>query len=110
MRDSRARRPRGRRAMRALRRLDHWFFAPVPRERLALLRIGIGAYAWIYLLARSRELLAPAAYPADAFAPLGIVRLLGVPLSLPVLYAIYAVSVLCGALFVLGAAYRWAAP
>jgi hypothetical protein len=96
--------------MKALRRLDHWLLAPVPRARLALLRIGIGAYAWIYLLARARELLAPVAYPAQAFAPLGIVSLLDAPLSPPVLYAIYAVSVLSGALFVLGVVYRWVAP
>src|SRR3954465_9232710 len=91
-------------------RLDQWLFAPVPRERLALLRLAIGGYAWIYLVARARDLLAPAQYPPDAFAPLGVVSLLRAPLPAPALYAIYAASVLSGALFVLGAAYRWVAP
>jgi hypothetical protein len=93
-----------------LARFDGWLLAPVPRERLALLRIGVGGYAWIYLLARGRDLLAPAHYPASAFAPLGVVRLLEVPLPVPALYALYALSILFGALFVLGTAYRWIAP
>jgi hypothetical protein len=96
--------------MSVLGRFESWLLASVPRERLALLRIAIGAYAWIYLLARARDLLAPAQYPAGAFVPLGVVSILDAPLSPPALYGIYAVSVLCGALFVLGAAYRWVAP
>jgi hypothetical protein len=93
-----------------LRALDRWLFAPVPRERLALLRLAIGGYAWIYLLARARDLLAPAQFPASAFAPLGIVSLLDAPLPAAALYAVYGLSVLSGALFVLGAAYRSVAP
>ncbi|HEU4579065.1 MAG TPA: HTTM domain-containing protein [Polyangiaceae bacterium] len=96
--------------MNLLARFDAWLLAPVPRERLALLRIGIGGYAWIYLLARGRDVLAPAHYPASAFAPLGIVRLLDAPLPPAALYALYGLCVLFGALFVLGAAYRWSAP
>jgi hypothetical protein len=92
------------------RRLDRWLLAPVPRERLALLRLAVGGYAWIYLLARARDLLAPAGYPANAFAPLGMVTLIRAPLPAPLLYVIYATSVLSGALFVLGTAYRWFAP
>src|SRR5688572_11036665 len=85
-------------AMSALCCLDRWLRAAVPHERLALLRIGIGGYAWIYLLARAGDLLAPAAYPAGAFAPLGVVSILDAPLSPPALYCIYTVSVSCGAL------------
>src|SRR4051812_2060053 len=96
--------------MSPLARFDAWLLAPVPRERLALLRIGIGAYAWIYLLARGRDVLAPAHYPESSFAPLGVVRLLDAPLSAWALYALYALCVISGALFVLGAAYRWVAP
>ncbi|HKO91875.1 MAG TPA: HTTM domain-containing protein [Polyangiaceae bacterium] len=94
----------------ALCRLDGWFHAPVPRERLALLRVLIGGYALIYLIARAPDLLAPARYPETAFAPLGIVRLLDTPLAPGVLYAAYAAGVIGGVLFVLGTAYRWAAP
>lgn len=96
--------------MSVLRSLDRWLLTSIPRERLALLRICIGAYAWIYLLARARDLLAPARYSAGAFAPLGVVSLLAAPLPPLALYAIYGASLFCGALFVLGAAYRWVAP
>lgn len=96
--------------MSPLARFDAWWLAPVPRERLALLRIGIGAYAWIYLLVRGRDVLAPAHYPESSFAPLGVVRLLDAPLSAPALYALYALCMISGALFVLGTAYRWVAP
>jgi hypothetical protein len=96
--------------MSALARFDAWLLAPVPRERLALLRICIGAYAWIYLLARARDVLAPAHYPDGAFAPLGVVRLLDAPLPAGALYALYALCLISGALFVLGTAYRWVAP
>jgi hypothetical protein len=90
--------------------LDDWFLAPVPRERLAALRLCVGGYALIYLLARAPDLLAPARYPASAFAPLGIVRLLEAPLAPGMLYALYAAGLVGGVLFVLGAGYRWAAP
>jgi hypothetical protein len=94
----------------ALSRFDGWFHAPVPRERLAVLRLIIGGYALIYLLARAPDLLAPARYPVTAFTPLGIARLLDAPLGPGVLYATYAAGVLTSVLFVLGAGYRWAAP
>jgi hypothetical protein len=92
------------------RRFDGWFAQPVPRTRLALLRIVVGGYALIYLLARMLDLLAPLRYPQSAFAPLGIVSVLTVPLSpVPVLLT-YATSVITGVLFVLGIGYRVAAP
>jgi hypothetical protein len=94
----------------ALARFDSWFLAPVPTERLALLRIGIGGYALIYLLTRVGDLLAPLRYPAAAFAPLGITRLLAAPLPPALVIGAYLLSVLTGAVFVLGLAYRWVAP
>jgi hypothetical protein len=93
-----------------LRVFADWFHAPVPRERLAALRLCIGGYALIYLLARASDLLAPARYPASAFAPLGIVRLLDTPLAPGALYGLYAAGLVSGVFFVLGAGYRWAAP
>ena len=44
-------------------RLDLWFRGPVPAERLAWLRVLIGGYAWVYLLARAADMLGPARYP-----------------------------------------------
>ena len=65
------------------RRFDAWFSAPVPSERLALLRIAVGGYALVYLLARAADLLAPLRYPESAFAPLGVVSLLSAPMPQP---------------------------
>jgi hypothetical protein len=93
-----------------LQRFDAWFHTPVPPERLALLRIGIGGYALIYLLSRIGDLLAPVKYPPSSFSPVGVVRLLSAPLPAIALYALYGASILFGALFVAGVGYRWVAP
>lgn len=95
---------------RLLQRFDAWFHAPVPPERLALLRIGVGGYALIYLLSRVGDLLAPVKYPTSSFFPVGVVQLLSAPLPTLALYALYAASVLTGALFAAGVLYRWVAP
>lgn len=94
----------------SLRRLDDWFAQPVPLLRLALWRIAVGGYALIYLLSRARDLLAPLRYPDSAFVPLGVVSALDAPLPHALVLAAYAVSLLLGALFVLGVAYRAVAP
>jgi hypothetical protein len=92
------------------RRFDGWYSRPIPRERLALLRIAVGGYALIYLLTRMLEVLAPLRYPDSAFAPLGIVSVLTLPLPASVVLGVYAASVVSGALFVLGIGYRVVAP
>jgi hypothetical protein len=96
--------------MASWRRFDAWFFQSVPSERLALWRIAVGGFALIYLLARPRDLLAPLRYQDSAFAPLGIVSVLESPLPPALVVAVYAASLLLGALFVLGVAYRAVAP
>jgi Vitamin K-dependent gamma-carboxylase len=61
-------------------RLARWWFAPAPRERLAALRIAIGAFAVIWTVAQLGEVLALARLPAAQLAPVGVVRVLGAPL------------------------------
>jgi hypothetical protein len=92
------------------RRFDAWFYAHMPRERLALLRLGIGAYALIYLLARASHLNAVVDYPASSFAPLGLVRLIREPLAKHWVYGLFAATLVTGALFTSGVFYRVAAP
>jgi hypothetical protein len=94
----------------AVRRLDHWFYAELPRERLALLRIAIGTYALIYLISRAQHLNAVLRYPASSFAPVGLVRLLGEPLPSAWVHGLYAGALCSGILFTLGAFYRVSAP
>ena len=52
---------------RAWQRFDDWFHTPVPRERLAALRLCIGGYALIYLLLNG-DTVAVDARPSDAIA------------------------------------------
>jgi len=81
-----------------------------PAEQLALLRIAIGAYATVYVLARFGELVASAQLHAGSFAPVGIVRIVATPLAPWLAIAIAAACVLLLIAFTLGVAYRIVAP
>jgi hypothetical protein len=93
-----------------LRRLDTWFYASMPGERLGLLRLGIGLYALIYLLSRAAHLNSVVDYPAASFAPVGLIRILDEPLSSTSVYGLYVGTLVCAVLFTLGIAYRVSAP
>ena len=93
-----------------MKRFAEWWFAPAPAERLAALRIAIGAFALVYLIARLHELVAVSRLPPDAFAPVGVVRILGAPLPTAAVVAIAAVTAALLVAFVLGAAFRVCAP
>jgi hypothetical protein len=91
-------------------KLSKWWFAPAPAERLAALRIAIGTFATLYVLARSGELIASAQLHRGSFEPVGVARILSAPL--PPWLAI-AIAGMCVALmigFTLGVAYRIVAP
>jgi hypothetical protein len=87
-----------------------WWFAPMPAERLAMLRILIGSYALVYLIARMPELAAIAQLPAAQFAPVGIVRVTAQPLAPTIVLAIAIATAACLVAFVAGFRYRVAAP
>ncbi|HLL21594.1 MAG TPA: HTTM domain-containing protein [Kofleriaceae bacterium] len=92
-----------------MRRLASWWFTPAPAERLAALRIAIGAYAFFYLWTRFGELLAVARLPVGNFKPVGVTVWSGhVPHA--VFVALVAVTMIALAGFVLGAGYRFVAP
>lgn len=97
-------------AVSAATRLTRWWLAPAPAERLAALRILIGGYALVYLLARSGELIAIARLPAAQFQPIGVARLLSAPLPPAVAIGIAAGTALLLAMFTLGYRFRHAAP
>jgi len=90
--------------------LGRWWFAPAPRERLAALRIAIGAFAAIWTVARLGEILALAGLVASHFAPVGVVRVLGAPLPIVVVAAIALVTVALLIAFTAGAWFRVTAP
>jgi hypothetical protein len=93
-----------------LNELWRWYSPPTPALRLRLLRIGVGAYALIYLVSRAHHLNAVVDYPASSFAPVGIVRWLDAPLAAAWVYALYATAVLAAGAFTVGFAYRASAP
>jgi hypothetical protein len=96
--------------LRVARAVDAWFYAPMPAERLALLRVLLGAYTWIYLVTRTRHLNRVTDYAANAFQPVGIVSVLSEPLSPFWVHATYVAAVLTGAAFVAGLWHRTLAP
>jgi len=87
-----------------------WWFAPGPAERLAALRVLIGGYALVYVIARIPEFVGVARYGAADFRPLGIVRMLDHPLSPSAALVIAIVTCVLLAGFVAGVAYRIVAP
>jgi hypothetical protein len=80
------------------------------RERLATLRILIGAYACIYIVLGIGEIASVASLPASRFAPVGIVRVLDQPLPVWLVTAIAIMTAVLLAGFVAGIAYRIVAP
>jgi hypothetical protein len=93
-----------------LRAVARWWFAPAPAERLAALRILVGAFAFFYLTARLPLFLGYARFPARDFVPLGVTRLLDHPLASSVYIAILFATIVLAALFVAGVLYRVTAP
>lgn len=93
-----------------MKRVAEWWFAPAPAERLAALRILIGAYALVYVAVRLPELAGVARYGRTVFHPVGVVRVLDAPLPPSVVLAIAIVTCVLLAAFVVGFAYRFTAP
>lgn len=96
--------------MRLLRAIDAFWYAPAPAERLAVLRVLVGAYALVYLLVRYLSLTTITRFHASEFAPVGPVELLAAPLSPWLVHALVLLAIVSGAAFVFGARYRVSAP
>ena len=56
-----------------------WWFAPMPAERLAVLRILVGGYALIYLAIRSAHLMSYGDADPALFTPVGVATVLPRP-------------------------------
>jgi uncharacterized membrane protein YphA (DoxX/SURF4 family) len=95
---------------RALRWLADWWFAPAPAERLAVLRIAIGAFALGWVVYRTPELVGLTRLPATYFKPVGVVTLLEGPLQGELVMAIAIATAVLLLAFTLGVGYRVTAP
>lgn len=96
--------------MNPLRWFDDYWYARMPAERVAALRIITGGFALVYIVARASHLTGYAHFPDHDFAPIGIASPLSTPLPAALTYAIFALSVVCGGAFVAGAYYRLTGP
>lgn len=86
-----------------LRAVDRWWYAAMPAERIATLRILVGGFALAYLLIRAPALISPAEFAPSAFAPVGPVSWLRAPLPPWAVYATYGAAVVTAVPFVAGA-------
>jgi hypothetical protein len=88
-----------------------WWFAPLPPERLAGLRILVGGFALVYLAARFGHLQAAGRLPAATWNPIGVVRLICEHPVDPGTWTVLLVATLVlAAAFTAGAGHRWLAP
>ncbi|HMJ12226.1 MAG TPA: HTTM domain-containing protein [Polyangiaceae bacterium] len=92
------------------RRLDAFFYPAAPAERLAWLRVLVGAFAVVYLIARFRDFAAGPNFSATSFAPVGPIQLLSAPLPPALVHAQTLLAIASGAAFVIGFRYRVMAP
>lgn len=93
--------------MSALRRV---LSPEMPAERLGTLRILIGLYGVVYLLARANVIWGVTRYPAGQFKPVGVVSLLGAPLPPPLVAGGLVLALGLGVAFSLGWRFRWTGP
>jgi hypothetical protein len=86
-------------------RPDRAWFPRAPAQRLAALRIVLGAAAWIYVVGRLPDLIGVARLPAWQFKPVGPVAVLAAPLPGWTVVALVLAAITLGLGFVLG--WRW---
>ena len=91
-------------------RLDRFWYAPAPAERLAALRACIGAYALVYLLVRAKSLLTVTRFAPAEFEPVGVVALLAEPLSALAVYGLWSIAAVSMAALMIGLRYRMSGP
>lgn len=93
-----------------MKRVGGWWFADAPAERLAAMRILVGTYALVWVVARMVELDRVARLPERQFGPVGPITVLDGPLPRVAVLAIAVATALLMAAFVAGVAYRAVAP
>lgn len=91
-------------------RLDRWLLAPAPAERLAALRILIGGFVVVYLVANVGEFDRVANRDAVEFEPVGLVGLLSSPLASWMVWLLFVAAVLSGIAAVMGFQFRLSGP
>jgi hypothetical protein len=89
---------------------DRYFRTEAPAERLAALRILIGLFALVYVIARSGHFASYADLPEAQFRPVGIASWLDAPLEAWAVYGVLALCIASGIAFVAGWRFRASGP
>lgn len=97
-------------ARRLVERLEANWLAPYPPERLATLRLLVGAFLIWYLLRRGRVFAGLSPLPASEFAPIGVAGVLSQPLDSGTVLALYVLALVGAVAFTLGVAFRVVGP
>ncbi|WP_437877706.1 HTTM domain-containing protein [Sorangium sp. So ce513] len=95
---------------RLLDRFDRAFFAEAPAERLAIVRLLVGAFALVYLCVRAVHLQRVGHLPPEGFRPIGVISVLSAPLPLWAVRGLIGAAIAAGAAFVAGYRFRVSGP
>lgn len=93
-----------------VRAFDRFWYRPAPPERLRTLRVLVGTYAVLWLVAGVFQFSSVTRFQASEFAPVGPVGLLSAPLPAFVVHALWFLAVAFGVAFVAGYRYRVVGP
>lgn len=93
-----------------MKRAHDWLLAPAPPERLAALRLLVGGYCVVFLVARMPSFWASTTLPARQWQPVGVLVPLGGPLSPGVVQGVLLATVALGVAFSAGWRYRVVGP
>ncbi|MEL6340703.1 MAG: HTTM domain-containing protein [Myxococcota bacterium] len=93
-----------------LQRIDHWWRAPAPPERLAAVRILTGVFTLVYCAIRAPAFLKLISPKPELLEPVGPLSFLSAPLA-PAAVVIAVIALLpLGLAFTSGWAFRWTGP
>ncbi len=91
-------------------RLSSWWFAAAPAERLAAIRIAVGAFALHYLGTRVGMFASVVRTDPQLFDPVGVVSGLAAPVSPSLADALVIVTLVANVAFLLGWRHRVSGP
>ena len=97
-------------AVTGVERADRWLFARAPAERLAVLRMLVGAFAVSYLAVRLPVFLSLADASPGRFRPVGLLSLFSSPLPEPLLVTLVLGAMVLGLAFTAGVSFPVTGP
>ncbi len=95
---------------RLARAVERWFAPDAPAERLAAVRILVGAFAVVYLASRVRHILSYLSFSSRNFQPVGVMSLFDAPPPAALVVTATALALLATIGFALGWRYRVTGP